>query len=160
MRLDVRRSPALRALIQTLATVDNEVAKQVRQQSKRVIVPEWKKGLAERAPASIFFNRLVNPSTAYVSDRGVKLIAGSNAANMFPRETEFGAYREDFKEYTGRRGSKTFKVKRRTQRQFWHYKKSGHVVYPTVSDMVPRIASLWAQTAIRTIHELVEKALK
>ncbi|MGP6171978.1 hypothetical protein ACTU6V_12320 [Microbacterium sp. A204] len=156
MRLDVRRSPVLSALIKTLATVPNEVAKQIRAQSKAVIVPEFKKGLAEQAPARVFFSRLVNPSTAYVSDRGVKLVGGSNRAGMFPRETEFGAYREEYNTYTTRRG----KVTRRTQRQFWHYKKTGWVFYPTVVNMIPRIASLWAQTALRTIHETVEKATK
>ncbi|WP_309105020.1 hypothetical protein [Microbacterium sp.] len=154
MRLDVRRSRELTALVQVLATVPKEVAKQVRAQSKAVIVPEWKKGLAERAPARIFFDRLVNPSTVYVSDRGVRLIAGSNAAKAFPRETEFGAYREDYKTYTTRRGETT----RRTKRQFWHFQPKGRVVIPTVAAMIPRIAALWVQTSYRTVAELIERA--
>lgn len=153
--LDVRRSPELTAVIQALATVPREVAKQTRAQSKAVIVPEWKKGLAERAPERVFHTRLVDPATVYVSDRGVRLIAGKNGA--FPRETEFGAYREEFAEYTGRRRGKTFPVRRRTQRQFWHYVKGGRVVYPTASDMIPRIAALWIQTAMRTIFDLLER---
>lgn len=155
MRLDVRRSRELTAVVQVLATVPTEVAKENRHRSKAVIVPEWKKALSESAPASVFFKRLVNPSTVYVSDRGVKLIAGSNGANMFPRETEFGAYREDFKTYTTRRGETT----RRTQRQFWHYQPKGRVVIPTVSQMIPRIARLWVQTTVRTVAELIERKL-
>lgn len=153
MRLDVRRSRELTALVQVLATVPKEVAKEVRARSKAVIVPEWKKGLAEHAPERLFFERLVNPSTAYVSDRGVKLIAGSNAAKMHPRETEFGSYREDYNTYSTRRGS----VTRRTQRQFWHYQPKGRVVIPTVSNMIPRIAALWVQTTVRTVAELLER---
>lgn len=155
MRLDVRRSRALSAVVAVLATVPNEVAKENRQRSKAVIVPEWKKGLAEAAPAQVFFQRLVNPSTVYVTDRGVKLIAGSNGAKMFPRETEFGAYREDYKTYSTRRGE----VTRRTQRQFWHYQSKGRVVIPTVSQMIPRIAALWVQTTVRTVAELIERKL-
>lgn len=158
MRLDARRSPALTALIQVLATIPNEVAKEVRKHSKGVIVPEWKKGLAERAPERVFHERLVNPSTAYVSDRNVKLIGGANG--KFPRETEFGAYREEVSEYTGRRNGRSFPVTRRTQRQFWHFQKSGRVVWPTASDLIPRILSLWAQTTIRTVHESVEKGTR
>lgn len=154
MRLDVRRSPELRAVIQALAVVPREVAKETRAQSKAVIAPEWRKGLAERAPAPIFFKRLVNPSTVYVTDRGVRLVAGSNKAKGFPRETEFGAYREDYATYSTKHGTTT----RRTQRQFWHFQPKGRVVIPTVSDMIPRIAALWVQTATRTIFDLIEKA--
>lgn len=159
MRLDVRSSRVLTALVQVLATIPNEVAKENRGRSKGVIVPEWKKGLAERAPSErVFHERLVSPSTAYVSDRNVKLIGGANG--KFPRETEFGAYREEVAEYTGRRNGKSFPVKRRTQRQFWHFVKSGRVVWPTASDMIPRIMSLWVQTTIRTIHETIEKGAR
>ncbi|MCK2028097.1 hypothetical protein KZC56_17505 [Microbacterium sp. SSW1-47] len=159
MRLDVRRSRELTALIQVLATIPTEVAKEVRARSKAVIVPEWRKGLAERAPGErMFHDRLVSPSTAYVSDRNVKLIGGANG--KFPRETEFGAFREEFTEYTGRRRGRTFPVRRRAQRQFWHFTKKGRVVWPTASDLIPRIASLWIQTTIRTVHETIEKGTR
>lgn len=152
MRLDVSRSRVLTALVQTMATLPREVAKNIRQQSKAVIVPEWKKQLAERAPARIFFTRLVNPATAYVSDRGVKLIAGANG--KFPRETEFGAYRETYVDYTTRKGS----VHRRTKRQFWHFQKTGRVVIPAISEMIPRAGALFAQTAYRAVAEKIERA--
>lgn len=154
MRLDVRRSPQLTALVQTMATIPREVAKEVRGQTKAVIVPEFKKLLAEKAPGErIFHTRLVAPSTAYVSDRNVRFIGGANG--KFPRETEFGAYREEYTTYQTRRGS----VTRRTQRQFWHYLKGGRVFYPAVAEMIPRAASLYIQTAYRTIAESIEKAL-
>lgn len=154
MRLDVRRSPQLTALVQVMATIPREVAKETRAQTKRVIVPEFKKLLAEKAPGErIFHKRLVAPSTAYVSDRNVRFIGGANG--KFPRETEFGAYREDYKTYSTRRGS----VTRRTQRQFWHYLKSGRVFYPAVAEMIPRAASLYIQTAYRTVAETIEKGL-
>lgn len=159
MRLDVRKSPVLQALIVALASVPNDVAKEVRQRSKSVIVPEFRRGLAERAPAEkVFHDRLVAPSTAYVSDKGVKLIGGANG--MFPRETEFGAYRETFVDYTrkSRKGG-THKVHRRVQRAFWHYTKNGRVFYPTLKDLIPRIGALWTQTAVRTIAENTEEAI-
>ncbi len=159
MRIDVRKSPVLQALITTLASVPNDVAKEVRSQSKAVIVPEFKRGLAERAPAErVFHERLVAPSTAYVSDKGVKLIGGANG--MFPRETEFGAYREEWIDYTRRsRKGGTHPVRRRVQRAFWHYTKDGRVFYPTLVNMIPRIAALWVQTAYRTLADNMEKAV-
>lgn len=157
MRLDVRKSAALTALVQVLAAAPKEIAKEIRGQSKAVIVPEFRKGLAERAPAAIFFTRIVNPSTVYVSDRGVKLLAGNNGGGPhgFPRETDFGAYREDYTTYTTRRGKTT----RRTQRQFWHFVKGGRVFTPTISDLIPRIAALWTQTAYKTIADNAERAI-
>lgn len=154
MRLDVRRSRELTALVQVMATIPRDIAKNVRQQTKAVIVPEWKKLLAEKAPAMIFFKRLVNPSTAYVTDRGVKLIAGKNGA--FPRETEFGAARETYADYTTRKGS----VHRRTKRQFWPYAPGGRVVIPAVAEMIPRAGALFVQTAYRAVIENVEKVIR
>lgn len=152
MRLDARRSPSLAAAIQVMHTMPNDVAKATRQHSKAVIEPEYKKGLAERAPAArMFHKRLVAPAQAQVSDSGVKLIAGRNGDLV--RETEFGAYREEVTTYT----RKGHKVTRRTQRQFHHYTKKGHAVYPTITDMIPRIAALWVQTVYRTVAETVEK---
>lgn len=153
MNLDAERSPALRATIQTLAMLPREMRKQIRQHTKGVVQPEWKRALSDEAPsARIFHERLVGPSAAYVSDRNIKLRAGR--AGSFPRETEFGAYREEFNEYTARGG----RVTRRTQRQFWHFNPRGHVVFPAAARIIPRIGALWAQTTVRTIHELIEKA--
>lgn len=155
MRLDVERSPALSAAVQVMATMPREAAKAVRHYGKAVIVPEWRKGLAQRSPSALHSSRLSTPSNAYVSDRGVKLVAGSNRSDGFPRETEFGAYREDFTTYR-RKGAS---VTRRTQRQFWHYNPKGRVVYPTVVNMIPRIGALWVQTIYRSVAETIEKVL-
>lgn len=157
MRLDVRKSAVLTALVQTIASLPKDVQKEIRVRTKSVVVPEFRKGLAERAPEAVFFKRIVNPSTAYVSDRGIKLLAGNNGGGPhgFPRETDFGAYREDYTTYTTKKGS----VTRRTQRQFWHFVKGGRVFTPTISDLIPRIAALWTQTAYKTIAENTERAI-
>ncbi len=158
MRLDARRSPSLKAAIQVMSTMPNEAAKATRRYSKAVIQPEWKKGLAEHAPGErVFHTRLVSPSAAYISDSGVRLVAGRNGD--WVRETEFGAKRNEYHDY--RRKSKnggTHKVRRRTKSQFWNYRPKGYVVYPTAQDMIPRIGALWVQTVYRTVHEVIEKA--
>lgn len=161
MRLDVAKSPVLAATVRVMATMPTEAAKVVRKYSKSVIVPEYRKHLAERAPGErVFHERLVKPSNAIISNNGVKLVAGSNRAGMFPRETDFGAYREEVTEYT-RRSPKGVQhiVKRRTQRQFWHFVKGGRVFYPTVENMIPRIGALWVQSIYRTVADSIEKAI-
>lgn len=130
-----------------------EAAKATRKYSKSVIQPEWKKGLAAHAPAAkIFQTRLVRPSAAYITDTGVKLVAGKGD---LVRQTEFGAAREHRTTYR----RKGYPVTRRTQRQFYNYRARGYVVYPTAEEMIPRIAALWVQTIYRTVHEVIEEHL-
>ena len=80
MRLDARRSPSLTAAIQVMHTDAERSRQGDTTVSKAVIQPEWRKGLAERAPGErVFHDRLV-ASAAYVSDSGVKLVAGRNGS--------------------------------------------------------------------------------
>jgi hypothetical protein len=137
-----------------MVTMPREAAKATRKYSKTVIQPEWKEGLAAHAPAAdMFHDRLVRPSAAYISDTGVRLVAGRGD---LVRQTEFGAAREHKTTYR-RRG---YKVTRRTQRQFWNYRAGGYVVYPTAENLIPRIAALWIQTIYRTVAETIERFVK
>lgn len=150
MQLDARRSPSLRAAIRVMTTMPRETAKLTRRYSKSVIVPEWKRSLERRAADPVSMRRLARPSTVYVTDRGVRLVAGRGD---LIRQTEFGAAREKFTTYR-RQGDP---VTRRTQRQFRHYRDGGYVVYPSAEEMIPRIGALWVQTIYRTVAETIEK---
>jgi hypothetical protein len=133
-----------------MVTTPREAAKVVRKYSKSVIVPEWKKAVAAHAPAAqIFQDRLVRPSTVYVADTGVKLVSGKGD---LVRQTEFGAAREHFGNYT----RKGHRVHRRTQRQFYNYRDKGYAVYPAASEMIPRIGALWVQSIYRIVAENLE----
>lgn len=158
MRLDAKRSKTLHALIQALATIPRDVANEATRQSRAVIAPEWKKTLSEHAGIAggrIFFDRLVKHSSVEVSHRNVRLNSGKDG--LFPRETEFGAYREEYNTYRTKHGSTT----RRTQRQFHHFVgRRGRVNIPARAEMIPRAAALWAQTAYRTIAERIEGVLR
>jgi len=158
MRLDARRSPSLKAAIEVMHTMPNDAAKAVRKYSKAVIQPEWRKGIAEHAPGErMFHTRLVTPSAAYVSDSGVKLVAGRNGD--WVRETEFGGKRNEYNTYQRKsKNGGSHSVKRRTKAQFWNYKPTGYAVYPTAENLIPRIAALWVQTIYRSVHEVIEKA--
>jgi len=47
--------------------------------------------------------------------------------------------------------------KRRLGTRYRLPRRGGYVAYPAAGDSIPRFASLWVQTAIRTIHETVER---
>lgn len=153
MQLDVKKSPALIAAVRVMATMPRETAKLTRRYGKSVIVPEWKRALERRAKDPVAMARLARPSTVYVTDRGVRLVAGRGP---LIRQTEFGAAREKFNTYR-RQGHP---VTRRTQRQFPHYRDGGYVVYPSAEEMIPRIGALWVQTIYRTVAEVIEKEIR
>ena len=46
---------------------------------------------------------------------------------------------------------------RRRGNRFGPPTNTGNVAYPAARDAIPRIAALWVQTAVRTIHETIEK---
>ena len=160
MQLDVRKSPSLVAAIQVMVTMPREAAKATRKYTKAVVQPEWKRGVADHAPAArMFQSRIVAPTAAYVTDRGVRLVSGKGD---LVRQTEFGAAREQYVSYTrkGRRGGKSQHVTRRTARQFYHYNPDGYAVYPAARDLIPRIAALWVQTIYRTVAETIEQHVR
>lgn len=154
MRLDVRRSPSLTAAIQVMTTMPSEAAKEVRKYSKAVIVPEWKKALTREASTATQEGRLAKPSTVYVTNRGVRLVAGKGP---WVRQTEFGARRDEYVKYRRKSKHGSHTVTRRTKRQFPWYRQKGNVVYPSAENMIPRIASLWVQTIYRSVHEVIER---
>jgi hypothetical protein len=55
--------------------------------------------------------------------------------------------------------SKTGKAYTRTAgNAFGPNRRGGYVIYPAANAAIPRVASLWVQTARRTIHEALEEA--
>lgn len=164
LRIDVRSSRELQALILSVRQAEKDVQREIRQRTKPVIETEWKKALAQEATTRLEHRVLVESARVTVSNQNVKLKAGQLAKRLsgggrvheIAKQVEFGATPRRV-EYTGRRGGKTFPVKRRTGSQFKPENRKGHVVYPAAARIIPRLAALWAQTAVRTFHEALEK---
>lgn len=164
LRIDVQSSRELQALILSVRQANKEVQGQIRRHTKEMIAPEWQKALAENALTKVDHVVLVNTARVTVSNQNVtlksgglakKLSGGARAFQIAP-QTEFGAPLRTIK-YTGRRGSKTFPVSRLSGTQFRYENKRGWVVYPTVAQIMPRLAALWVQTAVRTFAEAFDK---
>lgn len=145
MRISVFESRELQALIIVMKGLPREIAKQVRRQSRQVIEPEWRKALAEEAgdyrPGQRLF---AQTGRVAVSDQNVTLKAATIgrglSGGLGPSEwhaIEFGGDRDVSPHLRPRR-------------------RKGYVVFPAAAQIIPRIAALWAQTTVRTIHEEVE----
>jgi hypothetical protein len=47
-------------------------------------------------------------------------------------------------------------VTRNTTAQFKPRNRSGYVFYPAAKEMIPRLASLWVQTVVKTFADIFE----
>ena len=72
--------------------------------------------------------------------------------------TEFGADQTAISSYTARwkKGTSYKVTNRHTRRQFRPRNLKGYVVYPAAARIIPRMASLFVQTAVRTFYEAIE----
>lgn len=165
MRISVYSSKELQAIILAMKVLDRDTKKQIRQQTKRIIAPEWSKAVAENASTRLESRVLVQTARVRVSDQNVTLtsatIGRKLSGGLLPSTqyhvAEFGADREQKRTYeaTSKKGTR-YKVTRRTTRQLRPRKSSGYVVYPAAATIIPRLASLWTQTVVRGIHEAFE----
>lgn len=164
LRIDVRSSRELQALLLSVRRANRETQAEIRKHTKAMLAPAWQKALAEESMTKVENIVLVNTARVTVSNQNVTLKAGglakklSGGARAFEisKQVEFGAPLKTIK-YTGRRGSKTFPVSRTSGRQFRHENKKGWVVYPAAAQIIPRLAALWVQTAVRTFADALDK---
>lgn len=164
--IDVLNSRELKASILGIRNADRDIQKNIRTYSKEITLAEWKEAVAANVtdrPQSVI---LANTAKVKVSNQNIRLSAGDAAkkvrkggpsARDLAGATEFGADRSTVSTYTATRNGKQYHVrKRHTTRQFLPHRGNGYVVYPAAAATIPRIASLWVQTIIRTLLDAVE----
>lgn len=161
LRIDAHSSRELQALILSIRQANKEVQAQIRKHTKPMAQREWQKGLAQEAMTRFEHRVLVDTARVAVSNQNVKLKAGGLAKKLSgggrARElygpAEFGAGLSTVSTHS-RKGKE---YKRKSGDQFRAPKKSGYVVFPTAARIIPRLAALWTQTAVRTFHEALEQ---
>lgn len=79
----------------------------------------------------------------------------SRLGNDWPA-VEFGSIGQKVTTYMGRRGTNRFPVRRHTQRQLPARDRSGRVLFRYGKEAVRRVMSAYAQTIVRTIHEVLD----
>lgn len=163
MRLDVLKSRELLATIYAIRSLDRTIQKMIRQETKRIAAPEWKKALAERADTRLEHRVLVDTAVVSVSNQNVRAQSANKGRALsggFNPKTEYSAVEwgadDDTQVYDRRsRNGGQHKVRRHTARQLKRRNRNGYVFGPTVQEMVPRLARLWVQTTVRTIAEAI-----
>lgn len=168
LKISVLNSKELQATILALKTMDKTVSANIRRYTKLIGQPEWQKGLREHALSRVQIRTLADTGRVAVSNQNVSLksatVGRSLSGGLNPKEDwaafEFGADRGNAAkrtyDATSRKG-KRYTVTRNTRRQLPPRSRSGWVVFPTARELIPRFASLWYQTTIRTLYETFER---
>lgn len=164
-RIDVLNSRELQATVLALRAAPKEVQANVRRYTRELLLPEFRKGMAERAlPHRTQQRMLVDTARISVSNQNVRMssatgrrkLRGGLVPSVHGSAFEFGANpRTRTYERTaptkGRGKGKRHQVTRNTTAQLPRFRAKGYAFYPTVEALVPRFAALWVQTSIRTV---------
>jgi len=164
-------SREIRAIVLALRQAEPEIRKEINKRSKLEITDMWKKAVAEEASFAggktqrARFKVLVKSAKAIVGNRGVTLTSatigrplkgGLNPKTDW-RALEFGhvdlVRTVTFTSKYGKRYEQT----RNVTAQLDDKKAKGYVIFPAARQTIPRILSLWVQTTVRTMHEIVER---
>ncbi|MFS0714098.1 hypothetical protein ABC195_09445 [Microbacterium sp. 2P01SA-2] len=164
MRIDARASRELQATLYAIKSLDRTVRKIIRRETKRIAAPEWKKALARHANTRLEQRVLVDTAVVSVSDQNVRMqtagkgrpLSGGLNPKTDNHAVEYGAQQTAKTTYTRRRGGNAHKVTRQVTRGLKGRSRTGYVFTPTARSMVPRMASLWVQTTVRTIANALE----
>lgn len=163
--IDVYGSPELQAAILGLRRSAKDMRAQIRKQTREQLLPEWQQAVRERAETRLEHRVLADTARVKMSDQNVRLssatvgrkLSGGLQPKIQYAAVEFGVDKGVRRTYEARsRKGKTFKVTRRTRAQLRSTRRNGYVVYPAAKAMIPRFASLWVQTVVRSFHEGVE----
>ncbi|MFI8633994.1 hypothetical protein ACIGEP_15525 [Microbacterium sp. NPDC077663] len=165
MRIDALKSRELLATILAIKSLDKTVRKINRQQTKRIAAPEWRKALAQHADTRLEHRVIVDTAVVTVSDQNVRIQSASKgrplSGGLNPKTDyhaiEFGVDQSKRTTYQRTRKGNRHRVTRRVgnalRARRW---PTGYVFFPTARTFVPRMASLWVQTTVRTIANALE----
>ena len=159
MRISLLIDSPLATLQQAMRGLDSAVKRQIGAQTKRVALPVWQEETRFRGDTRQR-TRLAQSAAVGVTATNVTLKAGigplSRTASLteLAKAIEFGNNPYVKEQAVSKRG-KVFT--RRRGNRFGPPAKKGNVAYPAAEAATPRIIALWIQTAVRTIHEAIEK---
>lgn len=150
----------LSTLVQVARGLPREVAAQLRAWTKADAGPIWDDEIRPRAETRIQAAALTRTARVSVSDTNVMMKSATVgkvhgvSASVLAAGAEFGASPNKVIRTHSRRGKA---YTRRLGSVFLLPRRRGYVVFTAAGDATPRLASLWLQTAIRTVAEAFEK---
>lgn len=169
LRISVNSSKALQATILALKGMPAELSKQTRKAVKTVSDAEWSEAVRGNVTTRLETRVLSDTARVAVTNQNVTLksasvgksLSGGWKPSQLAKAVEFGAPRDTVKQYTATSSKgRKFAVKRHTTRQFKGVSRTGYVVYDAAARIIPRIAALYVQTTVRTLHEAFEKGTR
>lgn len=119
----------------------------------------WLSAILDQASTRLERDVIGSTATVAVSDQNIRITAATKgrklSGGLLPKVdypgVEFGASHKK-RTYT-RKGKK---VTRNTTAQFKGRNRRGYVFYPAAREMIPRLASLWVQTVVKTYADIFE----
>jgi hypothetical protein len=160
-RIDAKASREFQAILFAIKSTDRDVRAAIRKHTKAISTKEWQQAMREQASTRLESRVLAATARVAVSDQNIRLSAATVgrplSGGLKPSDdyagVEFGAGpRRTSYQSTSRRGNR-YTATRNTRAQLRPRNRKGYVFFPAVVRMVPRIASLWAQTVVRTLME-------
>lgn len=149
----------LRTLYLAMREVPSETKRQISRATKAAGNPIFDSELKPRATSRIQTRALVDTRQTSFTARNITFRAGGSGRfkggdpDKVVSAAEFGA--NPNKRITSRsRKGKTYT--RRLGGSFELPRRGGHTFHPAASAAIPRVASLWIQTAARTLYDAAE----
>lgn len=165
-RIDAKVSPEYRAVIFAMKTLPTELRRQVRQHVKKIGQPEFTQVMREHAQTRLEHRALADTARLSSSDQNVRLssatVGRSLAGGLTPKEqyhaVEFGADRNKRTSFTqtSRKGHRYQVRNKHTAAQLRPRRRNGYVFFPAAAAIIPAIASLFAQTVVRTVGDALD----
>jgi hypothetical protein len=162
-RISLLVDSPLRTLAHAMRGLDAEVKKQIGTYTKRDALPIWKDTLKANADSRLEIRVLVDSARVGATAQNVFLRAGAvgtlssgTPVSVLVKATEYGA---SASRKVSVRSSKGKTFGRRMGSRFKSPRRGGTVAGPAARESIPRMADLWVQTAIRTIHDTIEKVV-
>jgi hypothetical protein len=161
-RISLLVSKDLQLVASVAANLEPELSKQLNAQTRQHAEPVWREEVRERASSRLQVRALsdtakvsVTRQNVFLKSAGTGRLSSGVRASKVAAGAEYGAWSET-RVKTRSRKQKSYE--RRMGDGFPRVRRGGHVIHQSVGAVVPRIASLWAQTAFRTVADLFEKA--
>jgi hypothetical protein len=162
--IDVQGSRELQAVILSLKGMDATLRKRIYAEQRGKIVPEWTEALASRANTSLESRVMLTGARVKLSPERVTLVAansnkklsGGATVSQLAKAVEFGGKSRVQTIARRKKNGGTATYKRRVNTQFKGPRRQGYVAYNVAAEMAPRFASLYVQTAVKTMYDAFE----
>ncbi|MFT3832879.1 MAG: hypothetical protein QM711_06100 [Micropruina sp.] len=162
LSVKVGNAPAsLRASVLAVKAANSDIRRTINQRMRATMNPVWRQRVLAGAHGGMEA-RMLTPGTRIAAGNPPALVAASGnrkigrlTPNKHAAGWEFGASDAVRRQSSGRGPNKTYS--RHVMRHLPPRNRKGRVVYPAAAEVLPRVASFWAQSAIKTFLDAVEE---